>query len=213
MKYLHSCLLNVLKYIAYRGVMLSVRAALFLQYLYRMTEHKGYSLVEILVVIAIVVTLGAIATPVVATYHANCSMKIAVCEICEMIKEARALALAANNPVAVTFAPSSTAVSLVADRGADGKWNTTDDTLIRSFKLFNKSGIRFGYGACGPVPGLANEADGITFQTNNSMVCNQEMSSNAGTVYLIVNDSRVTALTVNSVDSKITIRECRGGQW
>jgi hypothetical protein len=125
----------------------------------------------------------------------------------------RALALVSNSPIAVTFAPSSTAVSLVADRGVDDKWNTEDDTVIRRFKLINKAGIYFGYGSCGPVPGLANEADGITFQTNNSMVCNQEMISNAGTVYLMLCDSRVTALTVNSTNTKITIRECRCGQW
>lgn len=68
-------------------------------------------------------------------------------------------------------------------------------------------------GIVGPVPGLASEADGITFQINNTIVCNQEMTSNAGTVYLLMCDSRVTALTVNSMDTKVTIRECRGGKW
>ncbi|WP_139366832.1 hypothetical protein [Trichlorobacter thiogenes] len=157
--------------------------------------------------------LVAIAVPVVATYHGNCAIRLATCEVCDIIREARALALTSNNPIAVTFAPVTTAVSLVSDRGGDGRWNTADDSVIRSFKLSNKAGIHFGYGNCGPVPGLANEADGITFQTNNSMVCNQEMSSNAGTVYLMLCDSRVTALTVNSTNPKITIRECRCGQW
>lgn len=140
-------------------------------------------------------------------------MKVAVCEISEMIKEARALALVSDNPFAVSFNPLTTEVSLASDRGADSKWNTADDSVIRRFRLSNKAGMHFGFGSCGPVPGLANEVDGITFQTNNSMVCNQEMSSNAGTVYLIINENRVTALTVNSTDAKITIRECRNGKW
>ena len=182
-------------------------------YCYVKVGENGYSLVELVVVVSIMSILAAVATPVVATYYADCSMKMAVCEICEMVKEARGLALASNNPVAVSFAPTTTVISLVSDRGSDGRWNTADDTVIRSFRLANKAGIRFGYGNCGPVPGLASEIDGITFQTNNSMVCNQEMSSNAGTVYLMVHDSRVTALTVNSMDTKITIRECRGGKW
>jgi Tfp pilus assembly protein FimT len=165
------------------------------------------------VVVSIMSILAAVATPVVTNYYADCSMKMAVCEICEMVNEARGLALASNNSVAVTFEPTTTVISLVSDRGSDGRWNTADDTVIRSFRLANKSGIRFGYRNCGPVPGLASETDGITFQTNNSMVCNQEMSSNAGTVYLMLHGSRVTALTFNSMDTKITIRECRGGKW
>lgn len=178
-----------------------------------MTTRKGYTLVEIVVVLSIVLVLGAIATPVIATYRCNCCMKVAVCEICEMIKEARGLALVSDTPVAVSFNPITTEVSLVSDRGADSKWNTADDKIIRSFKLINKAGMHFGFGSCGPVPGLANEVDGISFQNNNSMVCNQEMSSNAGTVYLFLNESRVTALTVNSSDLKVTIRDCRGGKW
>lgn len=109
----------------------------------------GCSLLELVVVVSLMSILMVITTPVIATYYKECSMKVAVCEICEMIKDARGLASASDNPVAVTFAPTTTVIALVSDRGADRKWNTSDDAVVRSFRLANKAGIRFGYGDCG----------------------------------------------------------------
>ncbi len=178
-----------------------------------MRTFNGFSLIEVLTVISIVLIIGGISTPVIATYYTNCAMKLAVSEVTMIIKEARALAMFSNNAVAVTFNPLTTEISLVTDRGLDDKWNTSDDLVNRKIRLSNKAGIHFGYGNCGPVPGLANEIDGISFQTNNSMVCNQDMSNNAGTLYLKLHENRVTALTFNSTDTKVKVRDCCAGHW
>jgi len=103
---------------------------------------------------------------------------------------------------------------LALDRGADGKWNTADDKIKKSFRLSSRGGgLSFGNGACGPIPGLADVADGVSFQTSNSLVCNPDLSSNAGTVYLTTPSSIVMAITVNSSNEGYKIRSCRNGVW
>lgn len=178
------------------------------------SKAEGFSLVELVIVIAVVACLGAIATPVVATYYSNCALKITMCDICQVVKEAKALALSADQEYAVAFNTGNSSVSLVSRRGVDGEWNTPDDEVIRSFKVAGKGGgLRFGYGACGPVPKLAETDDGVTFQYNNSMVCNQDMTGNAGTVYLVNSQGAAMALTANSTAVGYALRRCAGGVW
>ena len=177
-------------------------------------KAEGFTLLELVIVLAVITCLGAIAAPVVAAYYANCSLKITMCDICQIVKEAKTLALSSDQAYAVAFNTGSSTVTLVSDRGEDSKWNTPDDQVLHSFRVAGKGGgLRFGYGACGPVPGLAVSDDGVTFQVNNSMVCNQDMTSNAGTVYLVNSQGSAMALTANSSAVGYALRRCSNGAW
>ncbi|MDD2273475.1 MAG: prepilin-type N-terminal cleavage/methylation domain-containing protein [Desulfuromonadaceae bacterium] len=178
------------------------------------SKAGGFTLVELVIVIAVVACLGAVATPVVATYYDNSVLKITMCDICQAVKEAKALALLSDQPCAIAFNTVNSSVSLVSGRGVDGRWNTSDDRVLRSFSVSGKGGgLRFGYGTCGPVPGLAVSDDGVTFQVNNSMVCNNDMTSNAGTVYMVNNQGNSMALTANSSAVGYVLRRCTNGVW
>jgi len=177
-------------------------------------DKDGYTLVEMMVSMSLVGILASISAPIVNSYYVECSMKLAIAEIASMIREARALALASGEHKGVCFNTTTTAITLALDRGADGKWNTADDAITRSFRLAGRGGgVHFGYGICGPIPGLAAEVDGVSFQTNNSLVCNPDLSSNAGTVYLTSTSARVMAITVNSNNEGYKIRTCSNGSW
>jgi len=174
----------------------------------------GFTLLELLVVVAVMACLGAIATPLAATFYSSCALKATMSDICLLVREARGLALSSDGAHAVTFNPGTGKACLVAARGPDNKWNTADDQVLRTVKVVGRGGgLRFGYGSCGPIPGLAPSDDGITFQVNNSMVCNQDLSSNAGTVYLVAGNDTAMALTANSSANGYRLRRCNNGKW
>lgn len=177
-------------------------------------QPAGFTLLELVVVVAILVCLGAIATPVVATYYSNSSVKTAMYDICQLVRHAKGLALTSGDAHAVTFNPVTGRAALATHRGPDGKWNTADDLVLSSVKIVGRGGgLRFGYGSCGPIPGLAASDDGITFQVNNSMVCNVDLTSNAGTVYLVAGQDNAMALTANSSALGYAVRRCSNGTW
>ena len=175
---------------------------------------SGFTLLEVMVVVAIVACLGAIATPLAANFYSGCALKTAMGDVCLLVREARGLALSSDGPHAVTFNPVTGRASLALSRGPDNQWNTADDQVLSSVKIVGRGGgLRFGYGSCGPIPGLAPSDDGITFQVNNSMVCNQDLSSNAGTVYLVAGNDTAMALTANSSANGYRLRRCSNGSW
>ena len=174
----------------------------------------GFTLVEMLISMSLVGILAVISAPIVSSYCTDCRMKTTMSEIASMIREARALALMSGDHKGVCFNTSKTEITLALDRGADGKWNTADDTIKRSCKLASSGGLKFGYSKCGPIPGLAAEVDGVSFQTNNSLVCNPDLSSNAGTVYLTTTSTaKAMAITVSSNNEGYKIRNCSNGIW
>ena len=117
---------------------------------------NGFTLVELLAVVAVIGVISAIAIPAFSSYYEECCVSAAVSEITAMIKEAKQNALTAERYYAIGFNTGSGTVSLIAGRGPDGTWNTVDDQVVRSFKLADKGGgLRFGYGTYGPLPDLA----------------------------------------------------------
>jgi len=176
-------------------------------------RQKGYTLVEIMVVLAIMAILGAVAIPALTSFYGECCIKTAVCELTDMIKEAKNNALNDGCDYAVGFNTNSGTISLLIGKGGDGKWNTDDDIVKRSFCLARKGGgLRFGYGDYGPPDGLAKASDGVSF-SNNTLVCNPELTGSSGTVYLYSAFGAAMALTMNTTDYGYTLRRWDGKKW
>ena len=174
----------------------------------------GFTLAEFLVVTALLVVISAVMVPAFSAYYERCCVKAAVAEIAGMIKEARHHALTDSTYYALCFNPDTGKVSLLSGRGADGRWNTADDQVVRSFCLSVKGGgLRFGYGNLGPIPGLAATSDGITFPTNNTLVCNPDLTGNAGAVYLITRGGAAMAIVMNSKDFGYKLWRWSGTKW
>ena len=175
---------------------------------------RGFTLVELLIVLTV---LGAVATVVIPTYqsvHEGCCVKAAMAEITGMIREAKQNALCNDRYYAIGFDPVRGKVSLLAGKGRDGKWNTADDQVVRSFSLASKGGgLCFGYGAYGPLPTLASVADGISFQCNNTLECNPQLTGNGGAVYLITRRGRAIAISMNEKDYGYKLYTWSGKKW
>jgi prepilin-type N-terminal cleavage/methylation domain-containing protein len=174
----------------------------------------GFTLVEFLVVTTVIVVISTIAIPVFSSYYDGCCLNAAVAEIAGMVKEAKQRALIDEKYYALGFDPVACKVSLIAAKGRDGKWNSADDQVVRSFRLADKGGgLSFGYGGYGPLPGLAKDPDGITFQSNNTLVCNADLTGSAGAVYIITRRGAAMALTMNSTDFGYTLYRWSGKKW
>ncbi|RQW88641.1 MAG: prepilin-type N-terminal cleavage/methylation domain-containing protein [Geobacter sp.] len=173
----------------------------------------GFTLLELLIALAIVAILLAVATPLFASFYGSCCLKSVMWEIAGMVKEAKQCALS-EKYYAISFDPALGQISLLSGRGDDGEWNTADDEVVRTLKLRDKGGgLCFGYGSCGQIPTYAPSDDGITFPNNNTLICNPDLTSNAGTVYLRSSHGGAMALTMNSKDFGYTLRRWNGSGW
>lgn len=175
--------------------------------------RRGFTLLELLITLTVVVVLGAIATPLFASFYGSCCLKAVMWEIAGMVKEAKQCALS-EKYYAISFDPARGSFSLLSGRGSDGEWNTADDEVVRSVRLKDKGGgLCFGYGSYGQIPGYATSDDGITFPNNNTLICNPDLTGNAGTVYIRSSHGGAMALTMNSTDFGYTLRRWNGSGW
>ncbi len=174
---------------------------------------RGFTLLELLITLAIVGILVAISTPLFASFYGSCCLKSVMWEIAGMVKEAKQCALS-EKYYAISFDPALGQISLLSGRGDDGEWNTADDEVVRSLRLKDKGGgLCFGYGSYGQIPTYAPSDDGITFPNNNSLICNPDLTSNAGTVYIRSSHGGAMALTMNSKDFGYILRRWNGSGW
>jgi len=180
----------------------------------RVGRKTAFTLQEVLTTLAIIGIIGAIAIPAASFYYGKCCVMAAVSEITGMIREAKQNALCNDSYYAIAFDPVLGKVSLLSGKGPDGRWNTVDDEVVRSFALAAKGGgLRFGYGNYGPRPGHAADPDGITFQNNNTLVCNPNLTGTSGTVYLISRSGYAMAITMNTADYGYSLWTWGNGKW
>jgi prepilin-type N-terminal cleavage/methylation domain-containing protein len=175
---------------------------------------KGFSLLEILTTLTVIGILAAVATAAVSNIYGTCCLKAVFYELTGMIKEAKQNALCNGIYYSITFNTASGVISLVSDRGKDGEWNTPDDKVVRSLQLSSKGGgLRFGYGSYGPLKGLAEAPDGVSFPTNNTIICNPELTGTAGSVYIISSSGAAMALKMNSKTYGYFLYRWNGKKW
>jgi prepilin-type N-terminal cleavage/methylation domain-containing protein len=176
-------------------------------------RNAGFTILELLVTVAIIGIVAGVALPALSAYYEGCCLKAVMYEITGMIKEAKQNTLVNDSDYAVSFNTESNKISLASGQGNDGEWNTADDVVIRSFRLAGKGGsLSFGYGSCGPVPGLVVSADGVTFP-NNTLVCNTKLTGSSGTVYLQSPSGSFMAIVMNTKDYGYKLWRWDGGKW
>lgn len=152
-------------------------------------RQQGFSLVELLVVSAIILILAGTAVPTLVAALPNYRLHSAARQLCTHLRQARALAIKKNKKVFVRF-------------DTVGRRYTID--AIGTFTL--PSGISFGHGKATKPAGTKFPSTGISFR-DNKVVFNPRgiISTNSGYIYL-QNDEQETCAIGATTAGNITLR-------
>jgi len=192
-------------------------------------KESGFSLVELIVVIAIVGVLMSIAIPSFSRWLPGYRLRSAAKELYTNFQLIKLAAVKQNATCAVVF---DTGVSpgryfLCTNPGANGSWDGPaamggDDSAIRTVELSNYgSGVNFGAGsASNDIPGGgAAPADPVTFAapTHIALFSASATALNPGVSgsYVYLSNSRGSSYGVGtpSIAGAIILRRWSGSAW
>lgn len=176
----------------------------------RQQHNGGFTLIEMMIVIAIIGIAASIGAPNLVLWFDNLSVKSAARDLYSAMQEARMIAVRQNAETAIVFDTTNSSYYICSDPGADG-WGsagdmigTGDNVIERRVSLLSsayKNRVRFGNGNA-TTPVGSTFGDFITYSsTNNVLVINSRgISNDAGYVYL-TNPNNGTAYAVGTRSS------------
>lgn len=180
----------------------------------RHSAHSGFTIVEILTVLAILALLVGMSTAALSSYLPQADLKRASRTIVGICQKARNEAIKRNSSVAVVFDNATQSCTLYVESG-DGNWGTVaDNVALNRFSLseIHRGGVAFGFGPATKTIGGVAVAGKSPFPTNARFVFTGSGRVNtSGTTY-VTNSDRSLAVTVRNSGSVIT-RSWGGGEW
>jgi len=159
--------------------------------------QKGFSVTELMVIVAIVGILGLIAVPNLVTALPGYRLKSSARDLCSNLRKARSLAVKQNRSISIEF-----------------NINDNKYTIDGSDAVALTSGVSFGCGnAAKSATGESPPADGVSFFNNKVSFTPQGLvSGTSGYVYIQNNKGQTYGVGARTSGS-IIIRQWTGNEW
>jgi prepilin-type N-terminal cleavage/methylation domain-containing protein len=175
-------------------------------------DNQGFSLIEVLTVIAILAILSTIAIPAFSRWLPNYRLKGAARDLFSNIQLAKMGAVKDNGEWAVVFNTTGNSYQVVSG-GTDRTYSTTADNVVEKTVTLSDygSGVRFGAGSSTP-PVVSGE---VTASSSNPVVFNSRgfaAGTNAVTAYL-TNDRNSCYGIGTWVSGAVVLRKWNGSAW
>lgn len=184
-------------------------------------HDSGFSLVELLIVVAIIAVLGAVAMPNLSP--ANARLKQAARELYGNLQRARMEAIKTNQDVGVIFDTANNQYLLCQDIDAiDNDCTDAGETILATISLGTYgSGVQFGYGSAlknATTSGASCPdncpASGVSYNPSKVRFTPQgTLSGTSGYVYLQNNQQTSYVLGTPTSAGVIVMKKWVSGSW
>lgn len=189
-----------------------------------MRTNRGFSLVEVLTVIAIVSVIALSAVPAFAAYRRRASVTAQAAQLRSVFRAARMRAIARNTNAGVKFVErGGTWMYALYDDG-DGDGIRSDDITAGIDRCFKPASLllpEFQVAKIGVLPVTIRDPDGDPLtptapavQFGRSATCSfsPNGASTPGTIYLVSGDGFIYAVRVYGASGKVRTLRYNGGR-
>lgn len=160
-------------------------------------KQKGFSLVELMVVVAIMLLLGAVAVPTLVTTYPTYKLKKSARDLCSNMRKARSIAVKQHRDITIRFDTDQNSYSI--DNGPPIELDAE---------------ITYGYGnASTTADGTGSlPSDGVGF-TDKSVTFNSRGLSNTNSQFVYLQNSKDQAFAIGATTSGNVSLKQWSGSW
>jgi len=180
---------------------------------YPRNREQGFTLVECMTVVAIMVIVTAIATPQIMSGRPDKQLKAAARDLYSNMQMAKTIAIRSNSDTAIIFDIANNRYGLCDE------WDSSSCAGTLQYTSFTGYGYGIQYGHI-PATQTATTLPGTEFGDNvsynppdNIVVFNPGAAANSGYVYLNHQDATNTYAVGTHTSGFVVLRRWEGGSW